>query len=313
MATTAQKYLQDFQNTINTNSTALKNIKAGYDTMYKNYANGLVNDGTFQAIENARTNANALTNQNYDNSAKNYYTMYRQNQLAMPEKLSNLGVTGGATETALLKLMNQYSGNMFNNENSRNNTINTTNMQYDQQIADNSKTIAQQLADTYLKLAQQARDEVLAEQEAARQAALAAARSYGGGSSGGGGGYYYGDDGNYYDSSGNSYSSSQLASTIAKAAGVSVDVAKKALANTSFSKYPVTGAAKAAYKSSNVSTYSPAKVVRGTSVANGKRTATGGGSTVKKYQNFTAPKKTTTRATGGGTSTARNKNVKSYR
>ena len=190
-STTADKYLQDFQNTIKTNTAALKGIKAGYDTMYQNYANGLVNDGTFQAIENARTNANALTNRNYDNSAKNYYTMYRQNQLAMPEKLSNLGVTGGASETALLKLMNQYSGNMYNNENARNNTINTTNMQYDQQIADNSKTIAQQLADTYLKLAQQARDEVLAEEERKRQEALAAAEaaraaSY---SYGGGGGY----------------------------------------------------------------------------------------------------------------------------
>lgn len=190
-STTADKYLQDFQNTIKTNSAALKGIKAGYDTMYQNYANGLVNDGTFQAIENARTNANNLTNRNYDNSAKNYYTMYRQNQLAMPEKLSNLGVTGGASETALLKLMNQYSGNMYNNENARNNTINTTNMQYDQQIADNSKTIAQQLADTYLKLAQQAREEVLAEEERKRQEALAAAEaaraaSY---SYGGGGGY----------------------------------------------------------------------------------------------------------------------------
>lgn len=237
MATTAQKYLQDFQNTINTNSTALKNIKAGYDTMYKNYANGLVNDGTFQAIENARTNANALTNQNYDNSAKNYYTMYRQNQLAMPEKLSNLGVTGGATETALLKLMNQYSGNMFNNENSRNNTINTTNMQYDQQIADNSKTIAQQLADTYLKLAQQARDEVLAEQEAARQAAeaeqeaariAAASRSY----SGGGGGYSSGG----YSSGG--YSSSTSTPKVQPSG--SQTTKSKPIVSTTTSKYQET-------------------------------------------------------------------------
>ena len=292
MATTAQKYLQDFQNTINTNSAALKGIKEGYDTMYKNYASGLVNDGTFQAIENARKNSQDTTNRQYNDAARNYYSQYMQNQKALPERLSNLGVTGGATESALLKLMNQYSGNLYQNQSARANALNNINMQYDQQIANNSKTIAQQLAETYLRLAQQARDEVLAEQEAARQAALAAARSYGGGSSGGGGGYYYGDDENYYDSSGNSYSSSQLASTIAKAAGVSVDVAKKALANTSFKKYPVTGAAKSAYNSSKgmqtyTSTYIPKTT--GTSVANGKRTAIGGGKTVSN-----APKTTTT-------------------
>lgn len=304
-STTADKYLQDFQNTIKTNSAALKNIKAGYDTMYQNYANGLVNDGTFQAIENARTNANALTNRNYDNSAKNYYTMYRQNQLAMPEKLSNLGVTGGASETALLKLMNQYSGNMYNNENARNNTINTTNMQYDQQIADNSKNIAQQLADTYLKLAQQAREELLAEQ----QAALAAARSYGGS----GGGYYSGGDGYYYDDYGNSYTSDQMAQVIAKGVGTTVDVAKQALSKIKFQSKP-TAVAKQGYSaSSKYATYKPPTVTRGTSVANGKRTATGGGATTQKYKNFTAPTKKTTRATGGGTSKARTYNVKSYR
>lgn len=304
-STTADKYLQDFQNTIKTNSAALKGIKAGYDTMYQNYANGLVNDGTFQAIENARSKANTMTNSQFDNSAKNYYTMYRQNQMAMPEKLSNLGVTGGASETALLKLMNQYSGNMYNNENSRNNTISTTNMQYDQQIADNSKNIAQQLADTYLKLAQQAREEVLAEQ----QAALAAARSYGSG-----GGYYSGGDGYYYDDYGNSYTSDQMAQVIAKGAGVASDIAKQVLSNLpKLRKTSTSTVNKTKAKSSSVQAYTAPTVVRGTSVANGKRTATGGGSTTQKYKNFTAPTKKTTRATGGGTSKARTYNVKSYR
>lgn len=213
MATTAQKYLQDFQNTINTNSTALKGIKEGYDTMYRNYASGLVNDGTFQAIENARQNSQDTTNRQYNDAARNYYSQYMQNQKALPERLSNLGVTGGATESAMLKLMNQYSGNLYQNQSARANALNNINMQYDQQIANNSKTIAQQLAETYLRLAQQARDEVLAEQEAARQAAYYS-----------GGGGYYSDYGDYYGGYGDEDSSSS--SSTSKAFTPSTSTAK---------------------------------------------------------------------------------------
>lgn len=235
MATTAQKYLQDFQNTINTNSAALKGIKAGYDTMYKNYANGLVNDGTFQAIENARQNSQDTTNRQYNDAARNYYSQYMQNQKVLPERLSNLGVTGGATESALLKLMNQYSGNMYQNQNARANALNNINMQYDQQIANNSKTIAQQLAETYLSLAQQARDEVLAEEERKRQEALAAAEaarqaSYY--SSGGGGGYSSGG----YSSGG--YSSSTSTPKVQPSG--SQTTKSKPIVSTTTSKYQET-------------------------------------------------------------------------
>lgn len=234
MATTAQKYLQDFQNTINTNSAALKGIKEGYDTMYKNYASGLVNDGTFQAIENARQNSQDTTNRQYNDAARNYYSQYMQNQKALPERLSNLGVTGGATESALLKLMNQYSGNLYQNQSARANALNNINMQYDQQIANNSKTIAQQLAETYLSLAQQARDEVLAEEERKRQEALAAAEAARQASyySSGGGGYSSGG----YSSGG--YSSSTSTPKVQPSG--SQTTKSKPIVSTTTSKYQET-------------------------------------------------------------------------
>ena len=173
--------IQDLQKIIATNAAALKNVKKGYDTMYQNYANQLVNNGSFQAIESARQNMQNTTNRQYNDAAKNYYAQYRINQNKLPEQLSNLGVTGGASETAQLGLMNQYSGNLYNNESARANALNTGNMQYDQMVAENSTSLAEQLANTYLTLAQQAREELLAEQAA--KAAASSSRGGGGRSS----------------------------------------------------------------------------------------------------------------------------------
>lgn len=173
--------IQDLQKIIATNAAALKNVKQGYDTMYQNYANQLVNNGSFQAIESARQNMQNNTNRQYNDAAKNYYAQYRINQNKLPEQLSNLGVTGGASETAQLGLMNQYSGNLYNNESARANALNTGNMQYDQMVAENSTSLAEQLANTYLTLAQQAREELLAEQAA--KAAASSSRGGGGRSS----------------------------------------------------------------------------------------------------------------------------------
>jgi len=166
---TANNY-EDLLKLVNTNASALGGMYKGFDTTYNNYANQLVNNGSFQAIENARQNMTDSTNRQYDNAAKNYYTQYRINQNKLPEQLSNLGVTGGASETAQLGLMNNYSTNLYGNEQNRANALNTGNMQYDQMVAENSQNIANQLASTYLSMAQQARENQLADDEIKRQA-----------------------------------------------------------------------------------------------------------------------------------------------
>jgi len=166
---TANNY-EDLLKLVNTNASALGGMYKGFDTTYNNYANQLVNNGSFQAIENARQNMTDSTNRQYNNAAKNYYTQYRINQNKLPEQLSNLGVTGGASETAQLGLMNNYSTNMYNNEQGRANALNTGNIQYDQMVAENSANIANQLASTYLSMAQQARENQMADAEVKRLA-----------------------------------------------------------------------------------------------------------------------------------------------
>lgn len=145
-----------YQNTIKTNTDSLNGIDNTYGSWYQNYANQISNNGALQAIENARKNMTDLTNRQYDTNARNYYTQYRLNENKLPERLSNLGVTGGASETAQLALMNNYSGNLYNNETARANALNSGNMQYDQLVAENSKELANQLASTYLNLAKEA-------------------------------------------------------------------------------------------------------------------------------------------------------------
>lgn len=175
---TPNKY-QDLLKLVNTNAKNLGKINTGYKQTYNDYANQLVNNGSFQAIENARQNMQQSTNRQYNDAAKNYYTQYRINQNKLPEQLSNLGVTGGASETAELNLMNQYSGNLYQNESARANALNTGNMQYDQMVADNSANIAKQLASTYLSMAQQAREQNLAaEQQAYERRQAEDAKTY---------------------------------------------------------------------------------------------------------------------------------------
>lgn len=101
----------------------------------------------------------------YDDSARNYYRLYRSQERDLPEQLSSIGATGGATESAALRLMNGYSDNLYKNENSRNGAIYDAESGYNNQIAQNSINYANMIANAYSQLAQQQ----LAADTAARQ------------------------------------------------------------------------------------------------------------------------------------------------
>lgn len=62
---------------------------------------------------------NAQTNANYDNTARQAYIKYMQQQKILPESLQTLGVRGGATESALMQLYNNYGTAKANNEMAR--------------------------------------------------------------------------------------------------------------------------------------------------------------------------------------------------
>lgn len=111
-------------------------------------------DGANAALDNARSNAIDQIQRTYDDSARNYYRLYKRNEKDLPEQLSSVGATGGASESAALALMNKYSDNMYNNEYGRNQQISGVNEDYYNAVAKNSQQLAQQIASAYLNLAE---------------------------------------------------------------------------------------------------------------------------------------------------------------
>lgn len=94
-------------------------------------------------------------NNNYDLSARNFYQLYKTQQAKLPENLSKAGVTGGASESAQLKLLNNYSENLYKNEAARNGQLAGVDQNYNDKIAENSINAASKMANAYLQLAQQ--------------------------------------------------------------------------------------------------------------------------------------------------------------
>ena len=156
--------------------SVVQSALAPYQQMYAN----------MQAQQNAALqNANRLNqdqiNSAYDNSAREYYRLYKTQQKQLPENLSRLGVTGGASESSQLKLLNSYSDNLYKNESARNNQLAGVNADYNNQIAENSINAANTMANSYLQLAQQQlsykRQDEQAEKEAKAEAQAAAEKS----------------------------------------------------------------------------------------------------------------------------------------
>ena len=90
-----------------------------------------------------------ILNKNYDKSANNAYINYRQSQAQLPEQLSNLGITGGASESANLKLQSAYGTNLSNNEFSRNNDIASARRDLAQGTNEVDSDLNSQLANAY--------------------------------------------------------------------------------------------------------------------------------------------------------------------
>ena len=173
------------------NSGKNEGYNAGYNSGYNEGTAGL-NEikqmyANMQSQQNAALqNANKLNqeqiNSNYDNSAREYYRLYKTQQKQLPETLSRLGVTGGASESSQLKLLNSYSDNLYKNESARNNQLAGVNADYNNQIAENSINVANQMANARLQMAQQQlaykrQDELAAKEQQAQAEENAAART----------------------------------------------------------------------------------------------------------------------------------------
>ena len=147
-------------------------IQAAISPIQQMYANMQTQQNT--ALQNAQRLSADQINNSYNLSARDYYQLYKTQQAKLPENLSKAGVTGGASESAQLKLMNNYSENLYKNEAARNNQLAGINQNYNNQIAQNSINAANQMANAYLQMAQQQlsykRQDELAQREAQAQA-----------------------------------------------------------------------------------------------------------------------------------------------
>ena len=106
-------------------SNALKTADQIYMDAYNAYASQLKANADAQKSGLQRQSENNKNNINssYNDSARQYYINYKQNQQALPEQLSGLGITGGASESALLKTQASYGQNLAKNESGRNSDI----------------------------------------------------------------------------------------------------------------------------------------------------------------------------------------------
>ena len=107
------------------------NTKA-YDNLYNNYAKS-VDENTAQKVKEAKDAANA--------QLKQAYVQRAQNQRTLNDNLAAAGIRGGATETANIRLANQYgsavnsiNSGLTNSINDINRTAEQTKLAYKQDI-----------------------------------------------------------------------------------------------------------------------------------------------------------------------------------
>lgn len=120
-----------YKTTVNGKTFTVNPASAGgYLSAYGQYETDRTNqlNATRANLDKTLQQNNATTNANYDNSARQAYVQYMQRQRALPSQLQALGVNGGATESGLLNLYNNYGASHAANEQQRNADL-TTNQQ----------------------------------------------------------------------------------------------------------------------------------------------------------------------------------------
>ena len=149
---TIARGVTEYQMLNNSYDSQLDTLNSGYENYVSELESGANNANA--ALESARANALESIKSTYDDAARNYYRMYRSQEKELPEKLSSIGATGGASESAALALMSNYSDNLRQNETARNQDTNALNENYYDAVASNSIQLASQIAEAYLKQAQ---------------------------------------------------------------------------------------------------------------------------------------------------------------
>lgn len=107
-----------------------------------------------EALRNQLIQSKQGTSANYNSAAAANYLNYMKQQNAMPEQLARLGVNGGASETAAMRMANNYALNQGSNEASRNAALASLQSAYDTNSASLDQSANDKLANAYMNLAQ---------------------------------------------------------------------------------------------------------------------------------------------------------------
>lgn len=126
--------------------------KTPYMDMYNNYRNEQQNirDAYRKQLEADRTAAEASSNAEYDNAARQNYINYMQARKSLPSQLNALGIRGGASESSALRLGTNYGSNVASNEASRNAALAALRQQYEDKLASYDEEWDNKLQQAYL-------------------------------------------------------------------------------------------------------------------------------------------------------------------
>lgn len=89
----------------------------------------------------------AKSNSGYDATARQNYINYMQAQKRLPSELNALGISGGASESSLLRLGTNYNTNVANNESARQTAANDIRNAYAKQIYETNASMNNKLTE----------------------------------------------------------------------------------------------------------------------------------------------------------------------
>lgn len=125
--------------------------KTPYTDVYNNYAKyaQASRDAYVSGLGNQLKADQATTNSTYNNNARQYYIQNMQAQKNLPSQLANNGVTGGASESAMIRMNNAYGNNLATNESGRASALNNLQTTYNSNVASYDADYKSDLASAY--------------------------------------------------------------------------------------------------------------------------------------------------------------------
>ena len=125
--------------------------KTPYTDIYNKYAKyeKASRDAYVNGLGNQLKADQGTTNAQYNNNARQYYIQNMQAQKSLPSQLANNGLTGGASESAVIRMNNAYGQNLANNESGRATSLNNLQTTYNNNVSEYDRNYKENLSKAY--------------------------------------------------------------------------------------------------------------------------------------------------------------------